>query len=64
VRTLPEPGSCVRVPWGSGTAEGTVVEVYQSGIGGRVVVAVRIEGTDEELTVTFPADMVETAERA
>lgn len=54
----------VRVPWGLGTAEGEVVDAYASGIGGQVVVAVRIEGSEETLTVTFPADLVELAELA
>ena len=62
--TLPEIGSHVRVPWGLGTAEGEVVDAYESGIGRQVVVAVRIEGSDQTLTVTFRADDVEQAERA
>jgi hypothetical protein len=54
----------VRVPWGLGTAEGEVVDAYESGIGKQVVVAVLIEGSDQTLTVTFRADDVELAERA
>jgi len=46
------------------TAEGEVVDAYQSGIGGQVVVAVHIEGSDQTLTATFRADSVELAERA
>jgi hypothetical protein len=48
----------------TGTAEGEVVDAYESGIGRQVVVAVRIEGSDQTLTVTFRADDVEQAERA
>jgi hypothetical protein len=64
VSGLPEIGSRVRVPWGLGTAEGEVVNAYQSGIGGQVVVAVHIEGSDQALTATFRVDSVELAERA
>jgi len=64
VSTFPDIGSHVRVPWGLGTAEGAVVDAYESGIGRQVVVAVRIEGSDQTLTVTFPADLVELAELA
>jgi hypothetical protein len=63
VSGLPEIGSRVRVPWGLGTAEGEVVRAYQSGIGGQVVVAAHIEGSDQPLTATFRADSVELAER-
>lgn len=61
---LPEIGSRVRVPWGLGTAEGEVVNAYRSGIGGQVVVAVHIEGSDQALIATFRVDSVELAERA
>jgi hypothetical protein len=64
VSNLPAPGTHVSVPWGVSTAEGEVVESYQSGIGGRVVVAVRIEGADDALTVTFPAEVVKLVELA
>jgi hypothetical protein len=43
-------------------AEGEVLDAYESGIGSQVVVAVRIEGTDQTLTVTFSADLVELTE--
>ena len=59
--TLPAIGSHVRVPWGLGTAEGTVVDAYDSGFGKQVVVAVLLEGSDEPLTTTFRADAVELA---
>lgn len=62
--TLPGVGTHVRVPWGLGTAEGEVVDAYESGIGAQVVVAVRIEGADDILTVTFPVKLVEIAESA
>lgn len=61
---LPDVGAHVRVPWGLNSAEGEVVDAYDSGIGGQVVVAVHIEGGDETLTVTFPVDLVEMAEAA
>jgi hypothetical protein len=64
VSSLPKIGSYVRVPWGVGTAEGEVVGGYESTIGNQVVVAVRMEGTDQTLTVAFRADAVEQAERA
>jgi hypothetical protein len=64
VNILPVIGSHVRVPWGLDTAEGVVVDAYESGIGPQVVVAVQLEGSDATLTVTVPADLVEQAERA
>jgi hypothetical protein len=59
--TLPAIGAHVRVPWGAGSAEGDVVDVYDSGFGGQVVVAVVLEGSDEPMTVTFRASAVELA---
>ena len=59
--TLPAIGTHVRVPWGAGSAEGDVVDAYDSGFGGQVVVAVLLEGVDEPMTVTFHASAVELA---
>ena len=59
--TLPAIGAHVRVPWGAGSAEGDVVDTYDSGFGGQVVVAVLLEGNDEPMTVTFRASAVELA---
>lgn len=58
--TLPAIGAHVRVPWGAGSAEGDVVDAYDSGFGGQVV-AVVLEGSDEPMTVTFRASAVELA---
>jgi hypothetical protein len=61
VSTLPAIGSRVRVPWGLGTVEGEVVDAYDSGFGKQVIVAVILEGSDQQLTATFRADAVELA---
>lgn len=62
--TLPEIGSHVRVPWGLGTAQGEIVDAYESGVGNQVVVSVPIQGSDQSLTVTFRMDDVELTEPA
>ncbi len=49
--TLPAIGTHVRVPWGAGSAEGDVVDAYDSGFGAQVV----LKGVDEPMTVTFRA---------
>lgn len=59
--TLPAIGAHVRVPWGAGSAEGDVVDAYDSGFGAQVVVAVLLDGNDEPMTVTFHAASVELA---
>jgi hypothetical protein len=64
VSTLPDIGSRVRVSWGLGTAEGEVINAYDSGIGGQVEVAVQIEHTDQTMAITFSVDLVELAELA
>jgi hypothetical protein len=61
VSVLPAVGSHVRVPWGLGTAEGEVVNAYDSGFGGQVVVSVALDGSDQTMTVTVRADVVELA---
>lgn len=58
-------GQTVSVPWGLDVLEGTVLRVYETGAGPRVVVQVRIPGTgeggaeSEDATLTLPTDVVE-----
>ena len=59
--TLPPVGSHVRVRWGLYTVDGEVIDAYDSGFGKRVVVSVLLEGSDEPLTATFRAEVVELA---
>jgi primosomal protein N' len=63
VTTHPGVGDRVRVPWGLDEVDGTVVEVYDSGLGPRVVVRVLLEGVDPESaeTVTLPLSAIKAA---
>jgi hypothetical protein len=59
-------GQLVSVPWGLDELEGTVLRIYDTGIGQRVVVAVRVPGADEDgedTTLTLPADAVEPIDK-
>jgi hypothetical protein len=53
-------GQLVSVPWGLDELEGTVLRIYSTGIGERVVVAVHVPGASEdETTLTLPIESVE-----
>jgi hypothetical protein len=53
-------GQLVSVPWGLDEVEGTVLSVYGTGTGERVVVSVRIPGgSEDDVTLTLAADSVE-----
>ncbi len=61
---LPRLGAHVRIPWGFDEVDGEVVDAYDTGLGGRVVVRVNVSGSDEDpeyMTVTFPVDAVTLA---
>jgi hypothetical protein len=64
VSKLPRIGTRVRVPWGIGTAEGEVVDAYDSGPGPRVLVEVDLSYPGSTLTVVFPLHQVEVADAA
>src|ERR1700733_7921820 len=60
-------GQSVSVPWGLDELEGTIVRIYSTGLGKRVVVAVRVPGTgdeDDEATLTLPIESVEPRDTA
>jgi hypothetical protein len=57
-------GQVVSVPWGLDVLEGTVLRVFDTGVGPRVVVQVHVPGTGDagegdETTLTLPIDAVE-----
>jgi hypothetical protein len=55
-------GQVVSVPWGLDTLDGTVLHIRETGAGLRVVVRVSVPGADEEVTLTLPADALESAD--
>lgn len=59
----PEIGQSVLVPWGLDVLPGTVIRVYNSGAGPRVVVRIDVPGVSgaeiEDVTVTLPVDALE-----
>lgn len=56
-------GQVVSVPWGLDELEGTVLRIYDTGIGRRAVVRVRVpgagEGEGDDMTLTLPAEALE-----
>ena len=58
---LPTIGSRVRVPFGLDTVEAEVINAYDSGFGPQVMVSILLWGSDEPLTPTFDAEVVELA---
>lgn len=53
-----KPGDRVIIPFGLHELEATAIRVSDSGLGTRVTVELTIEGTDEPLTLTYPADEI------
>jgi hypothetical protein len=64
MRTLPRVGDRVTIPWGLDEVEGQVVAAYSSGSAPHVTVEVRLEGTDEPVRVTYPAEAIHPARAA
>jgi hypothetical protein len=64
VNKLPKIGSRVRVPFGRDTVEAEVLNSYDSGFGGQVMVSFLLGGTDEPMTPTFSVESVEPVEPA
>ena len=64
MQALPAVGDRVTIPWGLDEVEGEVVAAYSSGRGPYVTVEVCLEGTDEPITVTFPAEAIRSARAA
>lgn len=65
MRKLPRVGDRVSVPWGLKRVDGRVLDVYPTGYTPRVLVAVFVDGDeDDPMTVTFPVDRIEPAKAA
>jgi hypothetical protein len=56
---LPRIGDRVTIPFGLSRVEGTVIDAYDSGIGGFVTLEVLFYGTDEPWTIAWPLKDVE-----
>jgi hypothetical protein len=64
VNKLPAIGSRVRVMYGRIPVEGEVINAYDSGFGGQVMISILLGGTDEPVTPTFSVESVEPVEPA
>lgn len=61
---LPRIGAVVRIPWGLSEVDAEVVDAYDYGSGGRVVVKVNVSGSDDNpdyVTVALPISEVTAA---
>ncbi|MER0428396.1 hypothetical protein [Streptomyces microflavus] len=65
---IPKVGQSVTVPWGLDILPGTVVRVYDSGSGPRVVVRVEVPGVSgadvEDISVTLPLSALDAAQNS